>query len=243
MNRRGFLEISSGAALALVAPHSGVKGQQKQTARKVAGSRNYAGLSLVELGDQYRSDLFADFLPFMDKFVIDHELGGFMCNTDHTGARVNDNKLSWFEGRGTWVYSFLYNNLAREQKYLDVARRSVEFTLKSKPPEGELWPKELTREGKQLTSADGEIYGDIFIAEGLAEYSKATGERPYLGHGPGDSVQVHRYLRSTRLSAGYWTNLSGANCKVFSGCACSGCVDGTDPACHTDAGNASRYGH
>ena len=179
MNRRGFLEISSGAALALVAPHSGVKGQQKQTARKVAGSRNYAGLSLVELGDQYRSDLFADFLPFMDKFVIDHELGGFMCNTDHTGARVNDNKLSWFEGRGTWVYSFLYNNLAREQKYLDVARRSVEFTLKSKPPEGELWPKELTREGKQLTSADGEIYGDIFIAEGLAEYSKATAERPY----------------------------------------------------------------
>jgi mannose/cellobiose epimerase-like protein (N-acyl-D-glucosamine 2-epimerase family) len=115
----------------------------------------------------------------MDKYVIDHEVGGFMCNVDHNGVRLNQNKLSWFEGRGTWVYSFLYNNLAREEKYLDVARRSLEFTLKSKPPPGELWAKELTRDGKQLTSAEGEIYGDLFIAEGLAEFSKATGERQY----------------------------------------------------------------
>lgn len=141
--------------------------------------RKFAGLTLRQLREQYRSDLFADFLPFMDRYVIDHELGGFMCNTDHNGVRVNQNKLSWFEGRGTWVYSFLYNNLAREEKYLDVSRRSVEFTLKAKSSTDELWPKELTREGKPLTSADGEIYGDLFIAEGLVEYSKATGESRY----------------------------------------------------------------
>jgi hypothetical protein len=115
----------------------------------------------------------------MERYVIDHELGGFMCNADHLGNRVNQNKLSWFEGRGTWVYSFLYNNLARDKKYLEVARRSIEFTLKAKPAGEELWPKELTREGKPVTSAEGEIYGDLFIAEGLAEYSKATGERHY----------------------------------------------------------------
>jgi mannose/cellobiose epimerase-like protein (N-acyl-D-glucosamine 2-epimerase family) len=134
---------------------------------------------LSELRDHYRKDLFTDFLPFMEKYVIDHELGGFMCNADHRGARVNENKLSWFEGRGTWVYSFLYNNLVKDQKYLDVARRSIDFILKSKPSNQELWPKELTREGKPLTSADGEIYGDIFIAEGLAEFSKATGQREF----------------------------------------------------------------
>jgi mannose/cellobiose epimerase-like protein (N-acyl-D-glucosamine 2-epimerase family) len=141
--------------------------------------RTNARFNLPELREQYRKDLFTDFLPFMDKYVIDHELGGFMCNADHTGVRVNQNKLSWFEGRGTWVYSFLYNNLARELKYLDVARQSIELTLKSKPAGEELWPKELTREGKPLTSADGEIYGDIFIAEGLAQFSKATGDRRY----------------------------------------------------------------
>lgn len=133
-------------------------------------------LPLTELRDQYRRDLFTDFLPFMEKHVIDPEFGGFRCNIDHLANRLNHNKLSWFEGRGIWVYSFLYNNLAREQNYLDVARRSLDLIMKIKPQGDDLWPKEITREGKQLTSADGEIYGDLFIAEGLAEFSKATGD-------------------------------------------------------------------
>lgn len=134
-------------------------------------------LPLRALRDQYRKDLFDDFLPFMEKYVIDPEFGGFRCNTDHLGNRLNDNKSSWFEGRGTWVYSFLYNNLRREQKYLDVARRSIDLVMKIEPRGDDLWPKEITREGEALTSADGEVYGDIFIAEGLAEFSKATGDR------------------------------------------------------------------
>jgi mannose/cellobiose epimerase-like protein (N-acyl-D-glucosamine 2-epimerase family) len=174
MNRRRFLQASTSAAT--LAP------LRSQSVRHRAGqsvNRELAGVTLHELRAQYRKDLFTDFLPFMERYVIDHELGGFMCNADHLGNRVNQNKLSWFEGRGTWVYSFLYNNLARDKKYLEVARRSIEFTLKAKPAGEELWPKELTREGKPVTSAEGEIYGDLFIAEGLAEYSKATGERHY----------------------------------------------------------------
>ena len=179
MNRRVFLQSStSGAALIALPNVTGARLPQRSQQAK-AKRPKYGGFTLRELRDQYRKDLFTDFLPFMDKYVIDHELGGFMCNADHTGTRVNENKLSWFEGRGIWVYSFLYNNLAREAKYLEVARRSVEFTLKIKPPNNELWPKELTRDGKAITSADGEIYGDLFIAEGLAEFSKATGERRY----------------------------------------------------------------
>lgn len=134
-------------------------------------------LPLRALRDQYKRDLFDEFLPFMDKYVIDPEFGGFRCNTDHFGNRRNENKSSWFEGRGTWVYSFLYNNLRRDQKYLDVARRSIDLVMKSKPRGDDLWPKEITREGQPLTSADGEIYGDLFIAEGLAELSKATNDR------------------------------------------------------------------
>ncbi|HAF24005.1 MAG TPA: hypothetical protein DCK93_14045 [Blastocatellia bacterium] len=181
MDRRKFLSASVGpTALLLGTPLSAVSQELRARHIPSGGAAKLAGPSLRELKEQYRRDLFNDFLPFMERYVIDHEYGGFMCNTDYTGERVNDNKLSWFEGRGIWVYAFLYNNLAKQEKYLEVARRSVEFILKIKPQGADaLWAKELTRDGKPLVSADGEIYGDLFIAEGLAEYSKATGQREY----------------------------------------------------------------
>lgn len=176
MNRRRFLRTTSATAAAWSTLPLQVSSQTRQ---RPSTQPRYARLNLKQLRDQYRSYLFDDFLPFMDKFVIDHELGGFMCSADQFGVRVNENKSSWFEGRGVWVYSFLYNNLARDQKFLDVALRSVEFTLKSKPSANEIWAKELTRDGKPVTLADGEIYGDLFIAEGLAEFSLATNDRAY----------------------------------------------------------------
>lgn len=169
MKRRSFMIGATGAVALL--PRS-VSIATSQTRRKPR-------LPIKQLRDQYHSDLFTDFLPFMEQYVIDTEFGGFRCNTDHLGNRVNDNKSSWFEGRGTWVYSFLYNNLAHEQKYLDVARRSIDLIVKAKPSGNDLWPKELTREGRPLTSADGEVYGDLFIVEGMAEFSKATGDRAF----------------------------------------------------------------
>ena len=78
-------------------------------------------LTLEELREQYRYDLFDDFLPFLDKFVIDHEHGGFMCNTDRDGTNITKNKRAWYEGRGIWVYSFLYNNFEPNPKYLEIA--------------------------------------------------------------------------------------------------------------------------
>ena len=173
MKRRSFIAGVTGAVAILPELVSSTPIQKRHAVR------SNTNLPLQALRDQYRPDLFTDFLPFMEKYVIDPEFGGFRCNIDHLGNRLNHNKLSWFEGRGIWVYAFLYNNLTREQKYLDVARRSLDLIMKIKPGGDELWPKEITREGKPITSADGEIYGDLFIAEGLAEFSKATGDRAF----------------------------------------------------------------
>jgi mannose/cellobiose epimerase-like protein (N-acyl-D-glucosamine 2-epimerase family) len=171
MDRRTFF----GASLAGAAKQS-----KTRTGPVRASVDKLAGLPLAKLRDQYRRDLFDDFLPFMEKHVIDHKYGGFMCNTDRDGTNITGNKTAWYEGRGIWVYSFLYNNLAREKKYLEVARKSVAFILKSKPVQTDaLWPKSFTREGEPAAEADTAIYGDLFIAEGLAEYSKAAAEPKY----------------------------------------------------------------
>ncbi len=139
-----------------------------------------AGTPLMKLRNQYRSDLFDDFLPFMDKYVIDHQYGGFMCNTDREGTRLGERKEAWFEGRGIWVYSFLFGHFGHNPQHLEVARKSVQFLLKSKPSEKDaLWPSIFSREGKSLTPPAKTILGELFIAEGFAEFSKATNDPAY----------------------------------------------------------------
>lgn len=168
MRRRAFL----GAAAMLPAP---VAAQQKPN--ETAGA---APLALAQLRDQYRYDLFEDFLPFMDKYVIDRKRGGFLCNTDRDGRNLSDTKTTWYEGRGIWVYSFLYNHLSRQKEHLEVARKSVEFILARRPDGNDtLWPASFTGDGKPLGPPATEIYGDLFVAEGLAEYARATAERRY----------------------------------------------------------------
>ncbi len=137
-------------------------------------------LSLQKLQDRYHSDLFDDFIPHMDQFVIDHQNGGFMCSVDiSNGKQVNSNKTAWFEGRGMWTYSFLYNHFGKNPKYLEVARKSKDFILKLQPKDNSFWTSSFDREGNPLTGP-GDIYSSLFVAEGLAEFAKASGEKHYF---------------------------------------------------------------
>jgi N-acylglucosamine 2-epimerase len=174
VKRRAFC----GMSLALPAAWLGEQPDARQSPRAQA-SPGLPGLPLGVVRDRYRKYLFDDFLPFMHRFVIDHEHGGFMCNTDYDGTRANETKDCWFEGRGIWVYAFLYNHLARENRFLDVARRSAAFILRARPADGSFWPRQLTREGRPITPPDTAVYGALFVAEGLQELAHATAERQY----------------------------------------------------------------
>jgi mannose/cellobiose epimerase-like protein (N-acyl-D-glucosamine 2-epimerase family) len=139
------------------------------------------GLALTDLRKFYRAELFEEFLPFMDKYIVDHEFGGFMCSADRDGTNLSTDKVTWYIGRGIWVYSFLYTHFGRDEAHLNTARQAVDFILKTRPSTpGTAWPKRFTREGTPLTPPDNEVYGDLFIAEGLTAYSAAAGDERYL---------------------------------------------------------------
>lgn len=132
------------------------------------------------IGAQYRKDLFDDYLPFHEKYVVDREYGGFHCTVKPNGELISPGKTTWYEGRGTWVFSFLYNNVSREQKYLDIAARSLKLIERSRPKGAdELWPRLMHRDGRPDGPPDTEVYSDLFLAEGMAEYSRATKDRRY----------------------------------------------------------------
>jgi N-acylglucosamine 2-epimerase len=185
-SRRDFLKKNSLAGLGLISAGTITSSliSNPAFAKPVPDAKNLntiSDLNLKKLRETYRAALFDKFIPNMDSLVIDHELGGFMCSVDLlTRKLVNTDKRAWFEGRGMWTYSFLYNNLDKNPKYLEVARKSKDFILKLLPKDGTYYISGFSKEGKPLSDVEGDIYGNLFVAEGLAEYSKATGETKYL---------------------------------------------------------------
>ncbi len=177
MKRRSFLGATAGAgALAAISgcDRDGVD------AEAPGGIGDIGGRSLDDLRAQFHAELYDIHLPLMDEVVIDREHGGFMCNARCDGVHVNTNKRTWYEGRGIWVYSYLHNTLDKDTKYMEIARKSMEFILKNEPSGNTLWHAWFTREGNPIGEPDPVIYSDLFVAEGLQEYAKATGEERWF---------------------------------------------------------------
>ena len=180
MKRRSFLETAGGTAAlagltvtpaAFAAPAVRVSG---------VNSGKIGTITVTAVRDQFRSE-FNEFVAFFDKNVVDTQYGGFMCGVGHDGARFSENKSASTEGRGIWCFSFMYNNgLVKDKKYLDYAKRSVDFIMKDKPGGTNYWPSSWSREGKIL-QAEGGLPGDCYIGEGLAEYARATGDQKLAG--------------------------------------------------------------
>ncbi|MHB9027831.1 MAG: AGE family epimerase/isomerase [Candidatus Latescibacterota bacterium] len=146
------------------------------TSKVTDSSGMLAGYTLGQLRDLYRADLFDDYLPFHDKYVIDREYGGYMLAADRDGTRLNSDKTATYLGRGIWTYSFLYNTLDKNPQYLEELKRTVAFTLKNKPEGDALWPDVFSQAGKVVKGPTNRIYDDLFIANGLAEFAKAAGD-------------------------------------------------------------------
>ncbi|MFA6472591.1 MAG: AGE family epimerase/isomerase [Candidatus Latescibacterota bacterium] len=175
MKRRTFLSLSAAGTTGLsVVPTSG-----EPPAKPVKKIGKIGDYSLDDLRTLYRSDLFEDFLPFFDRYVIDHELGGFMCTVDRDGARLSTEKRAGYAGRGIMVYSCLYRYLDPNPKYLDVAQKTLEFLMRARPQGDALWAESFTREGKPLGGTPQSVNTDMYIADGISEYAHANGDEQY----------------------------------------------------------------
>jgi N-acylglucosamine 2-epimerase len=144
-----------------------------------------AGMTLQELKNDYKDRIFNHYLPFWEKGGYDKKLGGFMCELYDDGSVENDEKYIWYQGRGVWVYSYLYNNFGRDKKFLEVARRSRDFLVKNMYAGEGRWRDSVNRQGKPVIStvAQGsvrDIYGALFASAGLIEMYKALGNEDDL---------------------------------------------------------------
>ena len=122
------------------------------TASCVSEDGHLAGFTLETLRDRFSHDFFDEYLPYLEMYAVDREYGGFMCNSHADGTRVDTNKRAWYEGRGLWLYSYLYNKLGDDQGWLETARKTANFILKLKPEGNTFWPGTYTRDGAPLSA-------------------------------------------------------------------------------------------
>ena len=138
-----------------------------------------AGKSIVALRDHYRHYLFEEYLPFWSQYGIDHQLGGFICALDHDGTCLEDSKNMWYQGRGLWTYSYLYQHFGGEE-HLQVARKARDFLLAHGRDQAGDWVTALDRRGRVVSPATKRGYEGLFVAEGLQAYARATGDAEAL---------------------------------------------------------------
>jgi len=185
-SRRDFLRRNSIAGLGIIGAGTltGTLLTSEVSAKNIeisAGLTKISDLNLKKLRETYMEALLEKFIPNMDSYVVDHELGGFMCSVDIlTKKLTNTYKRAWFEGRGIWMYSFLYNNIEKKTRYLEIATKSKDFILKLLPKDGSYYISSFTKEGTPIGNVEGDIYGNLFVAEGLSEYSMAVGDKRYF---------------------------------------------------------------
>ncbi|MEN8229752.1 MAG: AGE family epimerase/isomerase [Bacteroidota bacterium] len=183
MKRRSFISTTLGASAFTIPGYAALHGTNPPKRYNIPDRNNsfkqIVGITLQEHRDELNSRLFDEFLPFWDQGGYDKEYGGFICNLNEEGIPVDDQKFIWYQGRAIWVYAFLYNNFSQNPAYLEIAKKSRDFMVRKMYLGKGRWAELVSRNGNLIKGVepDSEIYGELFAANGLAEYFKISGNK------------------------------------------------------------------
>lgn len=143
--------------------------------------------------ERYRSDLLTDIMPFWAKNGFDEEHGGVYTCVDRDGSLMDGTKSVWFQGRFAFVCAFAYNNIAREQLWLDMAKSTLDFIERyCFDDDGHMYFS-VTADGRPLRKRRY-VFSETFAAIAMAEYSIATGDRTYAEKALKVFSDVQRFL-------------------------------------------------
>ena len=89
---------------------------------------------------------------------------------------MDTTKSVWFQGRFAFICSFAYNNVEKNQEWLDAAKSTLEFIEKHCFDEQGHMYFSVTAEGKPLRKRRY-VFSETFAAIAMSEYALATGDQ------------------------------------------------------------------
>ena len=134
---------------------------------------------LREYADRYRRELLESVIPFWMRHSLDRQHGGYFTCLDRDGSIYDDTKYVWLHGRAAWTFSKLYNEVERRQEWLDAAALILNFVRRYALDSHGRFYFSLTRDGRPAFF-QRKPYSGTFVAIGLIEFFKATGDRACL---------------------------------------------------------------
>lgn len=126
--------------------------------------------------ESYKKDLTENIMPFWMKYGLDRENGGVYTCVDRDGSLMDTTKSVWFQGRFAFICSFAYNNVEKNQEWLDAAKSTFEFIEKHCFDEQGHMYFSVTAEGKPLRKRRY-VFSETFAAIAMSEYALATGDQ------------------------------------------------------------------
>lgn len=126
--------------------------------------------------ESYKKDLTENIMPFWMQYGLDRENGGVYTCVDRDGSLMDTTKSVWFQGRFAFICSFAYNNVEKNQEWLDAAKSTLEFIEKHCFDEQGHMYFSVTAEGKPLRKRRY-VFSETFAAIAMSEYALATGDQ------------------------------------------------------------------
>ncbi|MFM7359310.1 MAG: AGE family epimerase/isomerase [Sediminibacterium sp.] len=135
-------------------------------------------VSLSSYAEIYRQELTGNILPFWLSHSKDEKNGGFFTCLDRTGKVYDTDKFMWLQGRQVWCFSYMYQNLAPRQEWLDMALHGARFMQQHGRDAHGNWYFSLTADGRPLIQPYN-IFSDCFATMAFAALDKVQPSDTY----------------------------------------------------------------
>ena len=80
-----------------------------------------------EIYNKFKDELLNSCVPFWLNHGVDTEFGGVLNCLDREGKVYSTDKSVWMQGRAGWMFSYIYNNVEKDPKYLEFAKSCIDF--------------------------------------------------------------------------------------------------------------------
>ena len=163
-------------------------------------------INFKQIASRYEKELRENCLPFWLENSQDKEFGGYYSCLNRDGSVYDTDKFIWLQGREVWMFAMLYNNVEKNQEWLDCAIQGAEFLKKYGHDENWDFYFSLNREGRPLVQPYN-IFSNTFACMAFAQLAKAIGNEEY--------AQIARRIFGRILERR--SNPKGQWCKVYPG--------------------------